>query len=608
MRVGVDTGGTFTDVVAADGRVVKVLSTPADPGAAVAEGVAGVGGADHLAHGTTVATNALLERAGARVALVTTAGFADVLEIARQDRPSLYDPWDDRPEPLVPRDLRLVVAERVTPGGEVLVALDDPSTAPSVPDGVEAVAVCLLHADLHPGHEQAVAAELRRRGHDVTASHELSPEFREYERTVTTVVNAYLRPTCTAYLAGLARVAPDVDVLTSAGGLVPVAQAAGRPAALLLSGPAGGVLAGAAAAAAAGFADAVTFDMGGTSTDVCLVLGGRPAPAAQRTVAGLPVRLPSLDVHTIGAGGGSIARLDPGGALAVGPRSAGAAPGPACYRRGGSEPTVTDADLVAGRLLGGTTLPGIGVLDMAAATAALASAGPGVTAEGVIAVVDAAMVEAVRAVTVRRGVDPAGLALVAFGGAGPLHACAVADALGMPAVVVPPRAGVLSAVGLLGSPRQVDLVRSWPSPTAHAAVPAALAALGAEAAHALGVQSPSDGAEPQVEVSVDCRYRGQGHELTVPSIAAFEDEHARVNGFRRAGSPVEVVALRAVARLPSPVAVDDLAAPGPARRPLSGPAAVAEADCCVWVPPGWRADVHPSGAWVVTRVRAGGPR
>ncbi|MCA1657109.1 MAG: hydantoinase/oxoprolinase family protein, partial [Actinobacteria bacterium] len=334
MRVGVDTGGTFTDVVDEDGRVVKVPSDPDDPGGAVAAGLGGTR-PGLLAHGTTVATNALLERRGATVALVATTGFADVIEIARQRRPSLYDQWADRPEPLVPRDQRLETGGRLDAHGNQLQPVDAASV-PEIPASAQAVAVCLLHSDLEPAHEQAVAAVLRDRGLDVTCSYEVSPEFREYERTVTTAANAYLRPVCRRYLRDLRGLADEVLVLTSAGGLVPLEEAAERPATLLLSGPAGGVLAGRAAAEAAGFPDAVTFDMGGTSTDVCLVRAGRPEPAAQRVVAGLPVRLPSLDVHTIGAGGGSVARVDAGGALVVGPHSAGAAPGPACYARGGT--------------------------------------------------------------------------------------------------------------------------------------------------------------------------------------------------------------------------------------------------------------------------------
>ena len=619
MQVGVDTGGTYTDVVAADGRIVKVLSTPEDPAEAVRDGLGelGAGRPDLLAHGTTVATNALLERRGAVVALVTTEGLADVVEIARQDRPSLYDQWADRPEPLVPRELRLEVGGRLSAAGEEIepVPLD---AVPAVPDGVGAVAVCLLHADLDAGHERAVAGVLASRGHEVVCSRDVSPEFREYERTVTTVVDTYLRPVCRAYLGRLAPLAGEVLVMTSAGGLVGLDDAMERPSKLLLSGPAGGVRAAAAAAVAAGFPDAVSFDMGGTSTDVCLVLEGAPAPAAERTVAGLPVRLPSLDIHTIGAGGGSVARVDPGGALAVGPLSAGAVPGPACYGRGGEEATVTDADLIAGRIPHDATFPGIGRLDLDAGLAALDRIG--VTAEGVVAVVDAAMVQAVRKVTVERGVDPRALALVAFGGAGPLHACAMAEELGMAAVVVPPRAGVLSAAGLLGSPRQAVVVRSWPTPGDHDGLAEARFGLARDAArsllrtgpdaharvmlnHRTWTASVSLGSAPPVgvELAVDCRYAGQSHELTVTSVAAFEDEHRRRNGYARPGAPVEVTALRAAARLAPPVELDRLPAPASTRRPARGPAVLAEPDCTVWVPPGWTAEVGAGGSWVITR-------
>jgi N-methylhydantoinase A/oxoprolinase/acetone carboxylase beta subunit len=587
MRVGADTGGTFTDLVAPDGRVAKVLSTPADPGEGVRAGLEALGGGlpSLLAHGTTVATNALLERRGARVALVATEGFGDVIEIARQDRPSLYDGSVDRPAPLVTRAWRYEVAGRLAADGTEL----EPVAASSLPpldDDVEAVAVCLLHSDLDPSHERAVAAELEARGLDVSCSSEVSPEFREYERTVTTVLNAYLRPRCRAYLRGLSGAAEEVLVMTSAGGLLPAGDAADLPAALLLSGPAGGVRAGAAVAAACGFADAVTFDMGGTSTDVCLVLGGLPEPAAGRTAAGYPVRLPSLDVHTIGAGGGSIAALDPGGALVVGPASAGADPGPACYGRGGTAPTVTDADLVLDRIPADAAFPGLGQLDRSAAERALAAAG--VDAAGVVTVVDAAMERAVRAVTVERGVDPRGLALVAFGGAGPLHACALAEALDMGTVVVPPRAGVLSAVGLLCSPVQRDLVRSWPRPGDLTGLDTALAELAAAA-------GPGE-----VETAVDCRYAGQSHELTVPSVGEFPDEHRRRNGYVR-DALVEVLALRARTTSPAPLEVTDLPPP-PARTAVVGPAIVAEQDCTIWVPAGWRADPGRLGTLVVTRT------
>ena len=610
-RIGVDTGGTFTDVVTSSGEIRKLLSTPDDPAAAVVAGVEAAGGAGVLAHGTTVATNTLLERRGGRVALFATAGHADVIEIARQVRPSLYDPFMDRPAPLVPRDRRFDVSGRLDARGEEI----EPVGAVAVPpaDDIDAAAVILLHSDRNPAHERAVADRLRGEGMDVTASHEVSPEFRDYERTVTTVANAYLRPPCRRYLLGLDSAAAEVLVMTSAGGLIPVADAAERPVALLLSGPAGGVLAASAAAMAAGFADAITLDMGGTSTDVCLIRDGRPEPAAEREVAGLPVRMPSLDVHTIGAGGGSIARVDAGGALVVGPESAGARPGPACYGQGGTEPTVTDANVVAGRIPEDVNFPGLGRLDAGAARRALDKAG--VDANGVLAVVDANMVRALRRVSVERGVDPRTLALVAFGGAGPLHACALADELGMPAVVVPPRAGVLSAAGLLAAPRQVDLVRSWPEPTDHAGAEAAARELAAAAQQQLAASGAAEGGaaggaaengaaggeEAEVAVLFDCRYAGQSHELSVPAIGDFADEHRRRNGFARPDAPVEVIALRASARRPSPVALADLPDPGGRTGRVQGPAVIAEPDCTIWVADGWAATVGGGGAWVLTR-------
>jgi N-methylhydantoinase A/oxoprolinase/acetone carboxylase beta subunit len=599
VQVGVDTGGTFTDLVTADGDVAKVLSTPDDPVRAVQAAIAdatppgSTTRPELLAHGTTVATNALLERRGAAVALVTNEGLADIIEIGRQDRPSLYDQLASRPEPLVPRGWRYEVAGRLAADGSVLAPLF-PEGLPDIDGDVEAVAVCLLHADIEPAQERVVAEALRARGHDVSCSHEVSPEMREVERTVTTVINAALRPRCRAYLRGVADLAGDALVMTSAGGLLPAADAAELPAALLLSGPAGGVRAGTAAAVANGFPDAITFDMGGTSTDVCLVVGGSPAPAAEREVAGFTVRFPALDVHTIGAGGGSIARIDPGGALVVGPHSAGADPGPACYGRGGVDATVTDANLVAGRIPADAAFGGLR-LDTGAAARALDRAE--VTADGVIAVVDANMERALRAVSVERGVDPRRLALVAFGGAGPLHACALAEALGMPAVIVPTRAGVLSAVGLLTAPRRRDLVRSWPTPPDHAGLAEALALLGTEAAELVG-----PGAEATtVETAVDCRYRGQSHELTVPSVGEFHDEHRRRNGYARPDEPVEVVALRAVATRPPTVAATGLPAAARLAGEVRGPAVIAEPDCTIWVADGWTAQAGADGALLMHR-------
>lgn len=587
--MGVDTGGTFTDLVGDDGRVVKVCSTPDDPARAVGHALDELddGTPRLLTHGTTVATNALLERRGGRVALVTNHGFADVIEIARQVRPSLYDPHVDRPEPLVPRGLRFEVRGRLDATGAEIepLALDDLA---AVPGDVDAVAVCLLHADLDARHEGAVGDALRARGFDVTCSHEISPEFREYERMVTTVVDAMLRPTCRSYLRAIAYLAADVLVMTSAGGLVPAPDAAEHPATLLLSGPAGGARAAAAIAAACGFPDAVSFDMGGTSTDVCLVRGGEPEHATAREIGGYPIRLPALDIHTIGAGGGSIARIDPGGALVVGPRSAGAAPGPACYSRGGDDPTVTDADLVLGRIDPDATFPDLGRLDVDAARRAMTRAGT--DPAGIVTVVDAAMEQAVRAVTVARGVDPRELALVAFGGAGPLHACAIAQSLGMRAVIVPPRAGALSAVGLLCSPRRRQVVQTWPHGGSTDGLDGARAALAARVGALVGPGAT-------VTTALDCRYEGQSHELTVAGIDEFHAEHRRRNGFARSDARVDVVAVRASAALAAPLDVADL--PTVHRAPVTGPAVVVEHDCSTWVPEGWAGRPGPLGAWIL---------
>ncbi len=383
----------------------------------------------------------------------------------------------------------------------------------------------------------------------------------------------------------------------SAGGLMDLVAAADRPAALLLSGPAAGVQAAAAVATSCGFPDAVSFDMGGTSTDVCLIIDGAPAPSAERSVAGFPVRLPSLDIHTIGAGGGSIAAIDPGGALVVGPRSAGASPGPACYGRGGTAPTVTDADVVAGRIPASAVFGSLGSLDVLAAAQALDAAN--VSAEGVIAVVEAGMTQAVREVSVERGVDPGGLALVAFGGAGPLHGCAIAEELGMAAVIIPAAAGVLSAVGLLVSPRRTELVRSWPTPNETAGLDQALRELGAVARAALGDPDAT------ISTSVDCRYEGQSHELRVSSPSEFAAEHRRRNGYERdAQTPVEVVAIRATASSEAPATVESVLAGWEHQldAPIRGPVAVAREDCTIWVPEGWFGEPGPLGALILRRM------
>jgi N-methylhydantoinase A/oxoprolinase/acetone carboxylase beta subunit len=409
--------------------------------------------------------------------------------------------------------------------------------------------------------------------------------MREYERIVTTAANAYLRPALRGYLLDIDAAAPRVLVMTSAGGLVPVAVGAELPAALLLSGPAGGARAAAAIATACGFDDAVAFDMGGTSTDVCLLRGGVPEPAPSRAITGLPLRLPALDIHTIGAGGGSIAAIDAGGALTVGPRSAGAVPGPACYGLGGTEPTVTDADLMLDRIPATTTLPELGVLDRGAAQRALERAG--VTAEGVIALVDTHMAGAVHAVTVERGVDPRRVALVAFGGAGPLHACAVAEQLGIATVIVPPRAGVFSAVGLLASPERREVVVSVGR--------RAIAEVAAEARQrAAGLVE-----QATIDLAYDCRYTGQSHELTVDAVEHFPAAHTQRNGYARDGAPIEVVAVRARATGRQPPGIEHL--PPASRVPAQGPTVIAEPDCTIWVPAGWVADVGPLGAFLLTK-------
>lgn len=601
MRIGADTGGTFTDLVDDRGRTVKVLSTPSGPDRAVRDGVEAMGAGSSerprlLAHGTTVATNAVLEGRLAPVVLIVTSGLADVIEIGRQDRPSLYDQFADRPPVLVPRDRRVEVPGRLDPEGNEIEPLDL-DALPSIPAGA-VVAVCLLHADLDAHHEQVVAAQLRDRGVEVVTSSESSPEFREFERMVTTVVDAGLGPSCRDYLQRLGSLADEVSVMTSAGGLLSTRAAADHPAALLLSGPAGGVRAAAAVAVECGHPDAVTFDMGGTSTDVCLVRAGVPAMATTRRVGGYPVRYPSIDIHTIGAGGGSIARIDAGGALVVGPESAGADPGPACYGAGGDSPTVTDANVVAGRIPADATF---GSLRLDADAAARALEGAGVDADGVLQVVNANMVRALRSVSVERGVDPSSLALVAFGGAGALHACELADEMGMPVVIIPPRAGVLSAVGLLAAPPRREVVRSRPHPGRLEGLETEVASVAAEVRALIG--DDGDDGDVTVTTAVDCRYVGQSHELSVPDVEVFHDEHRRHNGFARRGAPVEVVAIRAVAERPAVLEVADL--PVPEHRvgfdPVDGPRVIAEPDCTIWLPAGWTARLGPAGALMLER-------
>jgi len=651
-RVGVDVGGTFTDLVAIrDGVLVstKVSSRPDDQslGVAAALELAGLGREDvaAVAHGTTVATNALLERRGARTALVTTEGFRDVIEIGRQNRPSLYDLAAAPPSPLVPRELRFTVSERVGPGG-VELELDEASVGRVVDavrgSDVEAVAVCLLFSFVEPSHERRIRDALKRALPDVgcSLSSDVLPEFREYERFATTTADAYLRPTLSSYLERLASRLrglglPEPLVMQSSGGVTGVAAAAARPSTCVLSGPAAGVVAAAYVAGESGFSDLLTFDMGGTSTDVSLVVGGEVQTTTGSIVAGVPIKHPMVDVHTVSAGGGSIAWVDSGGALRVGPRSAGADPGPASYALGGTDATVTDANVVLGYLADGLRLGDGIVLERALAeraTAALA-AGAGLdavtAAEGVVAIAEAEMARALRVISVQRGVDPRGLTLVAFGGAGGLHACRLAEGLGMNRVLVPRAAGVLSALGLAVS----ELRRDYVTPLFVDA--AAVADDEFESAFAsLEQRARADLEAPSLRRSADARYRGQSFELTVSARvpAEIEPEFRRAHldryGYMLDDTPVELVALRLSARqavpLPALSAAPSGGIRGQARRPaffdgswidvpavelgeltpgetLAGPAIVLLPQATCVVRPGWAAAIDATGALVVTR-------
>jgi N-methylhydantoinase A len=563
--LGVDVGGTFTDAVLLGDGVLRTAKVPTasrqEESVLAAAWAVGAEGPERFTHGTTVATNALLERKGARTAFVTTAGFEHLLHLRRQDRAHLYRLCEAHPEPLVPLDRCHGVRERMGPEG--VIAPLELDSLPVFDDGVEAVAVCLLFSFRDPSHERAVAEELRRRlpRARVVASHEISPEFREYERASTTAVDAYLGPALAGYLEALGRAGagaglPEPLVMRSSGGVATLEEAAAHPALAVVSGPAAGAVGAARIARHAGVDDAISLDMGGTSTDVCLITGGEVGRATEREVAGLPLRLPTVDLQTVGAGGGSIVWRDSGGALRVGPESAGAEPGPACYGRGGTRPTVTDANLLLGRLP--ERIAGGLDLDAAAGERAFAGIDPAEAIE----VVNAEMLRALRLVSVERAVDPRELALVAFGGAGPLHACALADELGVRTVLVPAAAGVLSAVGLAVGDERRDRVESHVRPLEEAG------------------ELPARG-------EADLRYRGQAFELTVPLgddlAGAFHRAHEARYGYADPGRPVELVAVRTAETRPGPPLVLPPAAPLEVRRPtrieLDG------ATC--WVPPGW---------------------
>lgn len=637
MALGVDVGGTFTDLAYWDGtrlRSAKLPTTP-DQSEAVVAGALELPDAspvDLLLHGTTVATNALLERKGARTALVSTRGFGDVIEIGRQDRPSLYDVFADRPPPLVERALRWEVRERVAADGSALVEMEDLEglAARVAQDHPEAVAVSLLYSFAAPHQEQRVrqVLEEHRSGIAVSISSEVAPEFREFERTSTTVLNAYLTPSTGRYLTHLAERAAQAGlparilVMRSSGGLIDIGEAARLPAAVLLSGPAGGVVASAELGRALGYERLISFDMGGTSTDVCRIEAGRPEVFYERAVDGYPCRLPAVAVHTVGAGGGSLGWVDPGGALRVGPESAGALPGPACYGRGGTRPAVTDADLITGRLSAATRLAGSLTLQPGAATEALRSIGEplglGVeeTALGMIEVVEAHMERAVRAVSVEQGADPRPAVLVAFGGAGGMHATALARRLGMAGAVIPPWAGVFSAVGLLLSSPRADTVRGLLiTEQRNGDLDRAVASVARAAVEAL--QTEAGQAPAATRTLVDARYLGQSHETQVEFAAGegwpvladrFHEAHRLRNGFARPGDPIEVVAVRAEATGVPAMRWSDLGEitpQGPAgrgsRAVLTGSGPV---DAAVWWRPGLAPGVEVAGPAVIEEQEA----
>jgi len=575
--LGIDVGGTFTDAVLVSNGEVRTAKVPTErrqeESVIAAAAAVGAGSVERFTHGTTMATNALLERRGARTAFVTTAGFEHLLQLRRQTRAHLYRPCADHPAALVPIERCVGVRGRMGPDGEL-----EPLDLASLPDlDAEAVAVCLLFSFRDDAHERAVAAELRRRFPEahVVASHEVSPEFREYERASTTVVDAYLGLGLSRYLLALSEACrearlPAPLVMRSSGGVATLEEAAQHAAFALLSGPAAGVVGAARIAALAGFEHALSFDMGGTSTDVCAIVGGAARREHERVVGGLPVRLPTLAVHTVGAGGGSIVSLDVGGALRVGPESAGADPGPACYGRGGERATVTDANLLLGRLP--DQLPGGIELDADAARRALGRLEP----EAVIEVVNAEMVRALRVVSIEQGLDPRDFALVAFGGAGPLHACGLADELGMSTVLVPAAAGVLSALGLVAADERRDSVRSYVMPLDEAG------------------ELPDDG-------EADIRYSGQSFELTVPLgprlVERFHAAHRERYGYADPSRPLELVAVRtAEIRVAPPVTIA-----GP-RRAARGPEVLELEGATAWIPAGWKGETDAHGTLVLQRT------
>lgn len=596
LRIAIDSGGTFTDCVWRDNstlRILKVFSTPADPSQAIAEAVQKIAAAGRreavILHGTTVGTNTLLQRKGARVAFVTTAGFEDSIEIGRQNRPRLYDFFFEKDPPLVDPELRFGVDERTSAKGAVLRA-PEPTALQTLAGRIaaqkpQAIALSLLFSFANPENERAVVRELGKLRVPLSVSHEILPEFREYERAGTVLVNAYLQPIMENYLRRLKQRVEErraerkparVFVMQSSGGITALATAASQPVRTVLSGPAGGVVGAAAVAGRSGFDRLITFDMGGTSTDVALI-DGRPAATNEADVAGLPVRVPMLDIHTVGAGGGSLARFDLGGALRVGPESAGADPGPICYGKG-DRPTVTDANLLLGRLPAGQFLGGDFQLDLERTERIvrrwLKESGSSLSlqefAAGVVRVVNANMEKAIRVVSIERGHDSRRFALVAFGGAGAMHACELAASLRIPRVIVPAYPGALSALGILISDVVKDhsrtvLLRVPPSaqtdetrrvtqhlPRRH------LDAVFSELQRTISAELKKEDWIGRVvyEPSADLRYRGQGYEINLPYgpdlFERFHAEHKRRYGYSSPERELEIVTLRLRGRVASP--------------------------------------------------------
>ncbi len=574
FRIAIDTGGTFTDCVWVErGRVrmLKVFSTPSDPSQAIADAVAQITAVKTivLLHGTTVGTNTLLQRKGARVALVTTAGFEDAIEIGRQARPKLYDFFFDRVEPLVRRDFRFGLNERTDAEGQILQSPSEEEfkeLASRIEEKQpEAIAISLLFSFANPANEQAIAGALAKLGMPISVSHEILPEFREYERTSTVVMNAYLQPVMQRYLENLAQrlqkpaagsSKSSIFVMQSSGGITALATAAREPVRTVLSGPAGGVVGAAAVARRSGLERIISFDMGGTSTDVALI-DQEPQASSQSEIAGLPIGVPMLDIHTVGAGGGSLARFDAAGALRVGPESAGADPGPICYGKG-TLPTVTDASLLLGRLQPHRFLGGSFQLDVDRTRQMVgewlkkqkSNLSLEQFAAGVVRVVNATMEKAMRVVSIERGHDPRRFALVAFGGAGGLHACELAQALGIPRVIVPAMPGALSAFGILVS----DVVKDYSRTIllrAAAALPVAqlqreFGQLSRSAKH--DFRSEGWTGTIREQRTVDVRYRGQGFELNVPFtrnlIGDFHRAHAKRYGYSHPEREIELVTVR----------------------------------------------------------------